>query len=149
MAGFQPSTGKLHLMGLLNDKTWKDALATREYFNLASCFKSLETTLQNEYDQGKEIFPPKEDIFNALNLTPLDKVKVVILGQDPYHGYGEAMGLSFSVQIGTAIPPSLRNMYNELERDPKIPGFKKPNHGCLVDWAKEGVLLLNTVLTVE
>ncbi|XP_060594230.1 uracil-DNA glycosylase-like [Ruditapes philippinarum] len=140
------STGNLDLKGLLKDGKWKDVLAP-EFEQ--PYFKSLEETLQNEYDQGKEIFPPRDLIFNALHLTPLEKVRVVILGQDPYHDNGQAMGLSFSVPKDIAVPPSLRNMYNELERDPKIPGFKKPDHGCLVEWANEGVLMLNATLTVE
>lgn len=97
--------------------------------------------------EGKEIFPADEDIFNSFTMTPFEQVKVVILGQDPYHGPGQAHGLSFSVQKGIKIPPSLRNMYKELEQD--IPAFTTPEHGCLEAWAQRGVLLLNTVLTVE
>ena len=85
-------------------------------------------------------------IFNAFNMLPLDEVKVVILGQDPYHGAGEAHGLSFSVPRGIKIPPSLRNIYKELESD--IAGFKAPKHGCLEAWVKQGVFLLNAFLTV-
>lgn len=94
----------------------------------------------------KTIFPAKENIFNALKLTDYDKVKVVIMGQDPYHGIGEAHGLSFSVQKGIKVPPSLQNIYKELEDDL---GIKPKDHGDLTGWAKEGVLLLNSVLTVE
>ncbi|MGO2089821.1 MAG: uracil-DNA glycosylase [Oceanisphaera sp.] len=96
---------------------------------------------------GKVIYPPEQDVFNAFKLTPLDQVKVVILGQDPYHGPNQAHGLSFSVQPGVKIPPSLRNIYKELTTD--ITGFIAPEHGCLTSWAEQGVLMINTVLTVE
>ncbi len=96
---------------------------------------------------GKSIFPKEDHIFTAFDLTPFNDVKVVILGQDPYHGEGQAHGLSFSVLPGVKIPPSLRNMYKELAED--IPGFTIPEHGYLKTWAEQGVLLLNTVLTVE
>ncbi len=92
------------------------------------------------------IFPPAPNVFNAFSLTPLDKVKVVIVGQDPYHGPGQAHGLCFSVQEGIAIPPSLQNMFKELQSDLGIP---TPNHGCLTQWANQGVLLLNATLTVR
>ncbi len=94
----------------------------------------------------KSIFPEDEDMFNAFSSTPFDKVKVVILGQDPYHGEGQAHGLSFSVKEGVKIPPSLANIYKELKMDLDI---DHPGHGNLESWAKEGVLLLNSVLTVE
>ncbi len=110
-------------------------------------FKQLQQFVQSERDSGKSIFPPQSQVLSAFDVTPLDKVKVVILGQDPYHGEGQAHGLSFSVQPGVAIPPSLRNMYKELAQD--IDGFEAPSHGYLLEWAKQGVLLLNTVLTVE
>lgn len=93
-----------------------------------------------------EIYPAHEDVFNALHLTPYSDVRVVILGQDPYHGPGQAHGLSFSVRPGVAIPPSLRNMYTELEDDL---GIARPDHGNLEAWARSGVLLLNSVLTVR
>lgn len=96
---------------------------------------------------GKHIFPKEDHIFTAFDLTPFNDVKVVILGQDPYHGEGQAHGLSFSVLPGVKIPPSLRNMYKELAED--IPDFTIPEHGYLKTWAEQGVLLLNTVLTVE
>ncbi|MDV2857566.1 MULTISPECIES: uracil-DNA glycosylase [Oceanimonas] len=96
---------------------------------------------------GKQVFPPRKDMFRALELTPLEHVKVVMLGQDPYHGPGQAHGLCFSVRPGVKVPPSLRNMYKELETD--IPGFVAPDHGFLEPWAQQGVLMLNTVLTVE
>lgn len=96
---------------------------------------------------GKEIYPPEHDVFNAFRYTPFEQVKVVILGQDPYHGPNQAHGLCFSVQPGIPTPPSLVNMYKELAQD--IPGFQIPPHGYLKSWADQGVLLLNTVLTVE
>lgn len=108
-------------------------------------YKELMTFLDSEYENN-EIFPPKEYIFHAFDTTPLDKVKVVILGQDPYHDNGQAHGLSFSVNKGVKIPPSLVNIYKELESDLNI---TPPCHGFLENWAKEGVLLLNTVLTVR
>ena len=108
-------------------------------------YAKLYRTVLNEY-QTKQIFPASDDIFNAFNLTPLSKVKVVILGQDPYHGDGQAHGLSFSVRPNVAIPPSLLNIYQELESDC---GCYIPNNGYLEKWAKQGVLLLNTVRTVQ
>jgi len=109
--------------------------------------KSLMAFLQQEKDNKQTIYPKGSDIFNALNTTPFSEVKVVILGQDPYHGVGQAHGLSFSVQRGVAIPPSLKNIYKELETD--VPGFKSPGHGNLTHWAEQGVLLLNATLTVR
>ncbi len=106
----------------------------------------LRRFLQEEKKGGKEIFPPGNEYFNALNTTPLDRVKLVIIGQDPYHGPGQAHGLCFSVRPGVPIPPSLRNMYKELSREMD---FTPVEHGCLVPWAEQGVLLLNAVLTVE
>lgn len=108
---------------------------------------NLKSFLKAEKDADVNIYPKNADIFNALNTTPFDKVKVVILGQDPYHGAGQAHGLSFSVQRGVAVPPSLKNIYKELESD--IEGFKAPNHGHLTHWAEQGVLLLNATLTVR
>lgn len=102
--------------------------------------------LRSEKAAGKEIFPPGRLIFNALNSTPLERVKVVVIGQDPYHGPGQAHGLCFSVQPGVPVPPSLQNIFKELKRDLNI---DPPNHGCLQHWAEQGVLLLNTSLTVE
>ncbi len=96
---------------------------------------------------GKEIYPPEHDVFNAFRYTPFEQVKVVILGQDPYHGPNQAHGLCFSVLPGVPVPPSLVNMYKELAQD--IAGFQIPQHGYLKSWAAQGVLLLNTVLTVE
>lgn len=108
-------------------------------------FKKFYRLIENEYNT-KTIFPPKDYIFNALKLTPYKDVKVVIVGQDPYHGENEAHGLSFSVQEGIKIPPSLKNIYKELYDDLKV---KPSNTGDLTRWAKQGVLLLNSVLTVE
>ncbi|SHM25820.1 uracil-DNA glycosylase [Mucilaginibacter sp. OK098] len=107
----------------------------------------LKKFLKEEKDAGYKIYPKNADIFNAFNKTPLDKLEVVILGQDPYHGESQAHGLSFSVQKGITIPPSLRNIYKELATD--IPGFVIPNHGDLTEWAEQGVLLLNASLTVR
>ena len=108
-------------------------------------FKKFYKIIENEYDT-KTIFPPKEYIFNALKLTSYENTKVVIVGQDPYHGVGEAHGLSFSVQEGIKIPPSLQNISKELNTDLGIPIHNK---GDLTKWGKEGVLMLNAVLTVE
>ena len=108
-------------------------------------YRKLFETVNEEY-RTKLIFPPAQDIFNAFHLTPLKDVKVVILGQDPYHNDGQAHGLSFSVQKGVDIPPSLVNIYKELHSDL---GCYIPDNGCLEKWAKQGVFLLNTVLTVR
>ncbi len=108
-------------------------------------FKELTIFVNREY-RTKTIFPAKENIFNSLKLTPYEDVKVVILGQDPYHGIGEAHGLSFSVMPGIKVPPSLQNIYKEIHDDL---GCYIPNNGFLEKWAKQGVLLLNSVLTVE
>lgn len=108
-------------------------------------FKILELKLSQEY-ATKTIYPPKEQIFSAFNLTPFEKVKVVIIGQDPYHGPNQAHGLCFSVQPGIKNPPSLANIYKEIESDLNI---KMPPHGHLKAWAEQGVLMLNSILTVE
>lgn len=108
--------------------------------------KQLRAFLVAEKQQGKVIYPASKDIFNAFNSTPLDQVKVVILGQDPYHGPNQAHGLCFSVQPGIPAPPSLQNMFKELQRDLGLP---IPPHGCLQSWANQGVLMLNATLTVE
>ena len=108
--------------------------------------KQLRQFLLQEKQKGKIIYPPGELIFNALDTTPFDKVKVVVLGQDPYHGPGQAHGLCFSVLPGVPVPPSLQNIYKEIQADL---GFSIPSHGCLTSWAEQGVLLLNAVLTVE
>ena len=106
----------------------------------------LEQFLASQLQAQKIIYPAENDVFNALNATSYEAVKVVILGQDPYHGEGQAHGLSFSVPRGQRIPPSLKNIFNELHRDLQLP---IPAHGCLQSWAQQGVLLLNAVLTVE
>lgn len=107
----------------------------------------LAAFIEREYATSPaSIYPPKELIFNAFNQTPFDKVKVLIMGQDPYHGLGQAHGLSFSVPKGVTPPPSLQNIFKELEADARIP---KPPHGCLLSWAQQGVLLLNATLTVR
>ena len=108
-------------------------------------YKQLFDKVNDEY-RGFQIFPPADDIFNAFHLTPLSKVKVVILGQDPYHNVGQAHGLCFSVKKGVEAPPSLVNIYKELQDDL---GCRIPRHGCLTKWAEQGVLMLNTVLTVR
>ncbi len=108
-------------------------------------YKSLRSFLIDEYRQQR-IFPSMYDIFNALHYTPYKETKVVILGQDPYHGAGQAHGLSFSVRPGVKPPPSLINIFKELKSDLNC---RIPSHGCLTSWAKQGVLLLNTVLTVR
>ncbi len=107
---------------------------------------ALSEFLRAELRRGKAIYPPPRRIFAALDATPFDHVEVVILGQDPYHGPGQAHGLCFSVLPGVAVPPSLLNIYAELERDL---GVVAPDHGCLLPWARQGVLLLNATLTVE
>lgn len=111
-----------------------------------SYMQQLGHFLDRQIASGKCIYPAPHNVFNALNSTPLEAVKVVILGQDPYHGAGQAHGLSFSVPYGQAIPPSLRNIYRELAADAD---FQPPQHGNLQQWASQGVLLLNSVLTVE
>ena len=108
--------------------------------------RELSAFLRKRKASGAHVFPPGPEIFAAFNATPFEQVKVVVLGQDPYHGYGQAHGLSFSVMPGVPVPPSLLNIYKELEADLAIP---RPDHGCLLPWAQQGVLLLNAVLTVE
>ncbi|MCV2883512.1 uracil-DNA glycosylase [Aestuariibacter sp. AA17] len=124
--------------------TWHDVLGEEK---AQPYFQDILTHVHNERAAGKEIYPPQSDVFNAFKYTEFDDVNVVILGQDPYHGPNQAHGLCFSVQRGVKTPPSLANMYKELQQD--IEGFVIPSHGCLESWAHQGVLLLNTVLTVE
>ena len=128
-------------MGMI-ENDWLDELG--EEFNKAY-YKELYEFVKEEYNTT-QVFPPADDIFNAFHLTPLSKVKVVILGQDPYHNVGQAHGLCFSVKPDVAVPPSLVNIYKELREDL---GCEIPNNGYLVKWAKQGVLMLNTVLTVR
>ena len=123
---------------------WEDVIGAEKQ---KPYFQTLIQRVEKARQSGKIVYPPREDVFNALKLTPFENVKVVILGQDPYHGPDQAHGLCFSVQHGMATPPSLKNIYKELARD--IDGFSIPGHGDLTSWAQQGVLLLNTVLTVE
>lgn len=129
--------------GVRLEESWKAALAPE--FS-SPYMADLKHFLKAEKEAGKWIFPKGSEYFRALDLTPLDAVKVVILGQDPYHGDGQAHGLCFSVQPGVRIPPSLVNIYKEMESDLDIPPAR---HGFLESWARQGVLLLNSVLTVE
>lgn len=124
------------------DSTWLEVLdkeVEKPYFNI------LENFLEDEYSK-ETIYPPRNLIFNAFHKTPFDQVKVVLLGQDPYHGPGQAHGLCFSVPVGIKLPRSLVNIFKELRDDLGIP---VPSHGNLEEWAKQGVLLLNTTLTVK
>lgn len=125
------------------EASWKEVL--HDEFS-QPYFQSLAAFLRKEKEAGKTIYPPGSLIFNAFNITPFQEVKVVILGQDPYHNPGEAMGLSFSVPKGVKIPPSLQNIYKELKDDV---GIDMPDHGDLTHWAEQGVFLLNAMLTVE
>ena len=127
----------------LRDPTWRDLIEaefSEEYF------AEVEAEIKQRREAGVEIYPSEASVFAAFNLTPLERVKVVILGQDPYHGAGQAMGLSFSVPEGVKVPPSLRNMRKEIEADI---GACALTSGDLTGWAEQGVLLLNTALTVE
>ncbi|MCS6790236.1 MAG: uracil-DNA glycosylase [Bacteroidia bacterium] len=125
------------------EPSWKALLA--EEFQ-KPYFEALIAFLKDEKSKGKVIYPPGNQIFRAFDLCPVDKVKVVILGQDPYHGPGQAHGLCFSVPRGVPLPPSLQNIFKELEADL---GFPSPPHGDLSGWAEQGVFLLNAILTVE
>lgn len=125
------------------EESWKEVLMEefqKEYFG------NLVRFLRSEKSKGKSIYPPGQLIFNAFNTTPFNKVKVVIIGQDPYHGPGQAMGLSFSVPKEMRIPPSLKNIFKEIHKDT---GARIPHHGDLTSWATQGVFLLNAILTVE
>ena len=124
------------------DKSWKELL--KEDFN-SQYFEDLITFLSSEY-KTKSIFPPISQIFTAFNFTPVNKVKVVIIGQDPYHGKNQAHGLAFSVLTNIKLPPSLKNIFKEINNDL---GITTPTTGVLTKWAEQGVLLINTVLTVE
>jgi uracil-DNA glycosylase len=122
--------------------SWQKVLA--DEFN-QSYFAKLEEFVAAEREQH-DVFPPETDVYNAFKFTPYDKVKVLLLGQDPYHDDGQAHGLSFSVRPGVPAPPSLKNIFKELHDDV---GAKVPNNGCLEPWARQGVMLLNAVLTVR
>lgn len=125
------------------EESWKEALL--EEFG-QPYFAELKAFLVEEKKKGFTIYPPSKEIFNAFNYTPFKEVKVVIIGQDPYHGIGQAHGLSFSVKQGVNPPPSLKNIFKEIQNDL---GVAPPNHGELTAWAKQGVLLLNATLTVQ
>jgi len=125
------------------EPSWKQHVG--DYLQQDS-MQALGDFLRKEKAAGKRIYPPGPQIFSALDATPFDQVKVVILGQDPYHGPGQAHGLCFSVSPGVDVPPSLLNIFKEIERDL---GHSRPDHGYLMPWARQGVLLLNAVLTVE
>ena len=129
--------------GIRLEASWKARVGD---YLLREDMRALAEFLRAEKAKGKRIYPPGAQIFAALDATPFDAVKVVILGQDPYHGPGQAHGLCFSVAPGVETPPSLLNIYKEIERDLGLP---RPTHGYLMPWAKQGVLLLNAVLTVE
>lgn len=131
------------MMDVKIEQSWKDAL--EDEFG-KPYFISLVRFLHAEKAAGKTIYPPGKDIFKAFELTPVDKVKAVILGQDPYHGPGQAMGLSFSVPAGVPAPPSLKNIFKEIHDDL---GIEMSGYPDLGKWARQGVLLLNAVLTVQ
>ena len=130
-------------MTMVISKNWKQALK-EEFEN--PYLQDLKKYILHEKERGMKIYPPMEDVFKAFSYTPYEEVKVVIIGQDPYHGQNQAHGLCFSVQKGVPIPPSLRNIYKELLSDMNLP---IANHGCLTQWATQGVLLLNSTLTVN
>jgi uracil-DNA glycosylase len=130
-------------MNVAIEPSWKELL--KDEFK-KPYFRQLTDHLKTEKLQGKKIFPPGPQIFHAFETTPIDKIKVVLLGQDPYHGPGQAHGLSFSVQQGIQPPPSLVNIFKELHEDVGVP---IPGHGCLEKWARQGVLLLNASFTVR
>ena len=125
------------------EPSWKARVG--DYFDRPE-MHALSAFLRAEKHAGKRIYPPGPEIFAAFDATPFDAVKVVILGQDPYHGPGQAHGLCFSVRPGVPVPPSLLNIFAEIESDL---GVSRPDHGCLTPWARRGVLLLNSVLTVQ
>ncbi|KUI98536.1 uracil-DNA glycosylase [Vibrio sp. MEBiC08052] len=129
---------------MTNSLTWHDVIGTEKQ---QPYFQETLAYVEQQRRQGKVVYPPAKDVFNAFRYTEFSDVKVVILGQDPYHGPSQAHGLCFSVLPGIKAPPSLVNMYKELAQD--VPGFSIPEHGYLKSWAEQGVFLLNTVLTVE
>lgn len=131
-------------MDIQIENSWEQALEDefeKEYF------KKLIHFIDGESAKGVSIYPPQEQIFEAFRQTPFEKVKIVILGQDPYHGFNQANGLAFSVNKGVAFPPSLKNIFKELQLE--YPNFNYPKHGDLSQWAQQGVLLLNATLSVE
>ena len=142
-AASQPSDAALALLEGLTDASWREALS-REFGK--AYFTSLAAKVAAQRASHR-VFPPPEDVWTTFNLTPLESVRVVILGQDPYHGEHQAHGLCFSVRRGVAVPGSLRNIYKELAAD--VTGFKPPSHGNLEAWGRQGVLLLNASLTVR
>jgi len=129
---------------MTNPITWHDVIGAEKQ---EPYFRKMMSFVEHERQNGKVIYPPVKDVFNAFSLTEFSEIKVVILGQDPYHGPNQAHGLCFSVLPDVKTPPSLMNMYKELASD--ILDFTIPNHGYLKSWADQGILLLNTVLTVE
>ena len=139
------SAASVHLKQYLTEPEWSKALAPT--FDTAPFVKSIEEHLLNEERNGQTVFPPRSEMFTALNVCPLSKTKVVLIGQDPYHDHNQAHGLCFSVRPDVKVPPSLLNMYKELEKD--IKGFQRPQHGYLMSWAEQGVLMLNATLTVR
>ena len=128
---------------MITSATWQSTLSEEKE---KPYFKALQAHLEQLRETGTTIYPPKHAIFNAFKYTPLEQLKAVIIGQDPYHGPGQAHGLCFSVSPGIAPPPSLKNIFKALNHDLNI---TTPQHGCLTAWAQQGILLLNTVLTVE
>jgi uracil-DNA glycosylase len=137
------STKEISIAEETTSKRWKDLLKDELQ---APYYLELKEFIKSERAQGKRIYPPDHEILNAINLTPFEQVKVVIIGQDPYHGADQAHGLCFSVRPPVPPPPSLKNIFKELNSDL---GIRTPTNGSLERWAKQGVLLLNTVLTVE
>lgn len=125
------------------DKIWEDLIAKEKQSHY---YQNLSEKLKKDYDKGSTIYPAKDKIFNAFELTPFNKVKVIIMGQDPYHGANQAMGLSFSVPDSQKIPPSLRNIFKEIEDDLELKCY---DSGNLERWARQGVFLLNATLTVR
>lgn len=127
-----------------SSQTWQEIIRQQQS---QPYFQQINDFVEQQRRDGKVVYPPENQVFSAFDMTPFEDVRVVILGQDPYHGAQQAHGLAFSVLPGVKIPPSLRNMYKELADD--IEGFEAPTHGYLESWAQQGVLMLNTVLTVE
>ncbi|GMS89933.1 hypothetical protein PENTCL1PPCAC_12108, partial [Pristionchus entomophagus] len=132
------------LFSLVRDAEWRTAL---EGEFKKPYIANIEKELEKERKAGKTVYPPRDEIFAALNITPLKRVRVVLIGQDPYHNVDQAHGLCFSVKRGVKPPPSLKNIYKELTTD--VEGFKAPDHGFLENWARQGILMLNAALTVR